>query len=171
MVVSSKAGIIIPQVISMGIVTRCEGDRANWLTASKEPRRLGTEVDDTRASGLRYCGRVDSEELWISSVMGDAQFGLRGATALGWMTLESTKVARTGAGKDRALLRGTATSHTSTRTHITPTTEHSPTSSQPYATHSQHRPTRSQIAPLKCVLIIQSGSSYQTPAPPSLHRS
>ena len=38
---------------------------------------------------------VDSEELWICSVMGDAQFGIHGATAIGWMTLEGTKAAGT----------------------------------------------------------------------------
>ena len=41
---------------------------------------------------------VDSEELWISRAMGDAQFGvfgLHGATALGWIALEGTKVAGT----------------------------------------------------------------------------
>ena len=38
---------------------------------------------------------VDSEELWISSCMGDAQSGTHGATALWWMTLEDTRSAST----------------------------------------------------------------------------
>ncbi|KAF9233807.1 DNA polymerase family A-domain-containing protein [Melanogaster broomeanus] len=38
---------------------------------------------------------VDPEELWISSCMGDAQFGLHGATGIGWMTLKGTKAAGT----------------------------------------------------------------------------
>ncbi len=36
-----------------------------------------------------------AEELWISSCMGDAQFGFHGASAIGWMTLEGTKAAGT----------------------------------------------------------------------------
>jgi len=32
---------------------------------------------------------VDSQELWIASVIGDASFsGIHGSTALGWMTLQ-----------------------------------------------------------------------------------
>ncbi len=38
---------------------------------------------------------VDSEELLIPNCMGNAQFGMHGATALGWMTLEGTKSAGT----------------------------------------------------------------------------
>ena len=31
---------------------------------------------------------VDSQELWIGSLLGDAQFGWSGSTALGWMNLQ-----------------------------------------------------------------------------------
>jgi len=32
---------------------------------------------------------VDSQELWIASIIGDAHFaGIHGCTALGWMTLQ-----------------------------------------------------------------------------------
>ncbi|KAJ7504568.1 DNA polymerase family A-domain-containing protein [Mycena galericulata] len=75
---NKKWGIILPQVITMGTVTRRAIEKT-WLTA-------------------RYAivgADVDSEELWISSCMGDAQFGLHGATAIGWMTLEGTKAAGT----------------------------------------------------------------------------
>ena len=35
---------------------------------------------------------VDSQELWIASVIGDAHFaGMHGCTALGWMTLQGNK--------------------------------------------------------------------------------
>ena len=35
---------------------------------------------------------VDSEELWIAGVLGDAWFtGEHGGTALGWMTLQGAK--------------------------------------------------------------------------------
>lgn len=47
-------------------------------------------------AGYKIVGAdVDSEELWISSLMGDAQFRMHGATALGWMTLQGTKAAAT----------------------------------------------------------------------------
>ena len=46
--------------------------------------------------GYKFVGAdVDSEELWIASLIGDAEFGLHGATAIGWMTLEGTKAAGT----------------------------------------------------------------------------
>ena len=35
---------------------------------------------------------MDSQELWIASVIGDAHFaGMHGCTALGWMTLQGNK--------------------------------------------------------------------------------
>ncbi|KAI0028063.1 DNA polymerase family A-domain-containing protein [Vararia minispora EC-137] len=93
-----KWGVILPQVITMGTVTRRAIERT-WLTASNAKKnRVGSELKAmVRApDGYAIVGAdVDSEELWISSVMGDAQFGLHGATALGWMTLEGTKSAGT----------------------------------------------------------------------------
>ncbi|EIM89192.1 uncharacterized protein STEHIDRAFT_154872 [Stereum hirsutum FP-91666 SS1] len=93
-----KWGIIIPQVITMGTVTRRAIEKT-WLTASNSKKnRVGSELKAmVRApDGYAIVGAdVDSEELWISSVMGDAQFGLHGATAIGWMTLEGTKAAGT----------------------------------------------------------------------------
>jgi DNA polymerase gamma 1 len=95
---SSKAGIIIPQVITMGTVTRRAIERT-WLTASNaKQNRVGSELKAMVRAPPGYAivgADVDSEELWISSAMGDAQFGLHGATALGWMTLEGTKAAGT----------------------------------------------------------------------------
>ena len=94
----SKAGIIIPQVITMGTVTRRAIERT-WLTASNaKEKRIGSELKAMVRAPPGYAivgADVDSEELWISSAMGDAQFGLHGATALGWMTLEGTKAAGT----------------------------------------------------------------------------
>ncbi|KAI0092465.1 gamma DNA-directed DNA polymerase [Irpex rosettiformis] len=96
---SRKWGIIVPQVITMGTVTRRAIEKT-WLTASNAKKnRVGSELKAmVRApDGYVIVGAdVDSEELWISSAMGDAQFGLHGATAIGWMTLEGTK----GAGTD-----------------------------------------------------------------------
>lgn len=43
--------------------------------------------------GFKLVGAdVDSQELWIASLLGDADFGgFHGATALGWMTLQGEK--------------------------------------------------------------------------------
>ena len=94
----SKAGIILPQVITMGTVTRRAIERT-WLTASNaKENRVGSELKAMVRAPPGYAivgADVDSEELWISSAMGDAQFGLHGATSLGWMTLEGTKAAGT----------------------------------------------------------------------------
>ncbi|CAE7223451.1 unnamed protein product [Rhizoctonia solani] len=93
-----KNGMILPQVITMGTVTRRAIEKT-WLTASNaKPNRVGSELKAlVRApEGYALVGAdVDSEELWIASVMGDAQFGIHGATAIGWMTLEGTKAAGT----------------------------------------------------------------------------
>ncbi|PVF93049.1 hypothetical protein CPB86DRAFT_768470 [Serendipita vermifera] len=89
-----KWGIILPQVITMGTVTRRAIEKT-WLTASNAKKnRIGSELKAMVRAPPGYAivgADVDSEELWISSVMGDAQFGMHGATAIGWMTLEGTK--------------------------------------------------------------------------------
>ncbi|KZP14164.1 hypothetical protein FIBSPDRAFT_921425 [Athelia psychrophila] len=93
-----KRGVIIPQVIAMGTVTRRAIERT-WLTASNaKANRVGSELKAMVRAPAGYAivgADVDSEELWIASCMGDAQFGLHGATAIGWMTLEGTKAAGT----------------------------------------------------------------------------
>ncbi|KAI5453846.1 DNA-directed DNA polymerase gamma mip1 [Naganishia albida] len=95
---AKDVGIILPRVITMGTVTR-RAVEATWLTASNAKKnRVGSELKAmVRApSGYAIVGAdVDSEELWIASVMGDSQFGMHGATAIGWMTLEGTKAAGT----------------------------------------------------------------------------
>ncbi|KZS96476.1 hypothetical protein SISNIDRAFT_483033 [Sistotremastrum niveocremeum HHB9708] len=91
-------GMIVPQLITMGTVTRRAIEKT-WLTASNaKSNRVGSELKAMVRAPPGYAivgADVDSEELWISSVMGDAQFGLHGATAIGWMTLEGTKAAKT----------------------------------------------------------------------------
>jgi DNA polymerase gamma 1 len=93
-----KWGIIIPQIITMGTITRRAIEKT-WLTASNAKKnRVGSELKAMIRAPKGYAivgADVDSEELWISSCMGDAQFGLHGATALGWMTLEGNKAAGT----------------------------------------------------------------------------
>ncbi|RUS31744.1 DNA polymerase family A-domain-containing protein [Jimgerdemannia flammicorona] len=89
-----RNGIILPQIITMGAVTRRAVERT-WMTASNAKlNRVGSELKAMvhAPQGYRIVGAdVDSEELWISSILGDAQFGSHGATALGWMTLQGTK--------------------------------------------------------------------------------
>lgn len=107
----SSFGMILPQVITMGTVTR-RAVEATWLTASNAKKnRIGSELKAMiRAPpGHAMVGAdVDSEELWISSVMGDSQFGLHGATAIGWMTLEGTKSAGTDLHSKTASILGTS---------------------------------------------------------------
>jgi DNA polymerase gamma 1 len=95
---SDNLGIILPRVITMGTVTR-RAVEATWLTASNAKKnRVGSELKAMVRAPPGYAivgADVDSEELWIASVMGDAQFGMHGATAIGWMTLEGTKAAGT----------------------------------------------------------------------------
>ncbi|KAL0089800.1 DNA polymerase family A-domain-containing protein [Phycomyces blakesleeanus] len=90
----AKYGIILPQMVTMGTVTRRAVEKT-WLTASNaKANRIGSELKSMvqAPKGYKIIGAdVDSEELWISSVIGDAQFGFHGATALGWMTLQGTK--------------------------------------------------------------------------------
>jgi DNA polymerase gamma 1 len=89
-----KKGIILPPIIPMGTVTRRAIEKT-WLTASNaKANRVGSELKALVKAppGWSIVGAdVDSQELWICSVMGDAQFGVHGATAIGWMTLEGSK--------------------------------------------------------------------------------
>ncbi|GMM30658.1 DNA-directed DNA polymerase gamma [Martiniozyma asiatica (nom. inval.)] len=89
-----QIGMIIPQIVPMGTITRRSVEKT-WLTASNaKASRLGSELKSLVRAPPGYCfvgADVDSEELWIASLMGDAVFGLHGGSALGWMTLEGTK--------------------------------------------------------------------------------
>ena len=38
---------------------------------------------------------VDSQELWLASILGDAMMGEHGATPLGWMCLQGDKAQET----------------------------------------------------------------------------
>lgn len=103
-------GMILPQVISMGTVTRRAIEKT-WLTASNAKKnRIGSELKSMVKAppGWAIVGAdVDSEELWICSVMGDAQFGIHGATAIGWMTLEGSKSQGTDLHSKTAQILGT----------------------------------------------------------------
>lgn len=91
-------GYILPQVIPMGTITRRAVENT-WLTASNaKANRVGSELKSMVKAPPGYCfvgADVDSQELWIASLVGDAQFRLHGGNAIGFMTLEGTKAAGT----------------------------------------------------------------------------
>ncbi|KAH6890454.1 DNA polymerase family A-domain-containing protein [Thelonectria olida] len=91
-------GFILPQVIPMGTITRRAVENT-WLTASNAKKnRVGSELKAMvkAPEGYSFVGAdVDSEELWIASLVGDATFKLHGGNAVGFMTLEGTKSAGT----------------------------------------------------------------------------
>ncbi|KAH8335954.1 hypothetical protein KR074_012591 [Drosophila pseudoananassae] len=86
---------ICPQVVTCGTLTR-RAMEPTWMTASNSrPDRLGSELRSMVQAppGYKLVGAdVDSQELWIASVLGDAYAcGEHGATPLGWMTLSGSK--------------------------------------------------------------------------------
>ncbi|KAL2270358.1 hypothetical protein VTJ83DRAFT_2542 [Remersonia thermophila] len=91
-------GFILPQIIPMGTITRRAVENT-WLTASNAKKnRVGSELKAMVKAppGYVFVGAdVDSEELWIASVVGDATFRIHGGNAIGFMTLEGTKAAGT----------------------------------------------------------------------------
>ena len=91
-------GFILPQVIPMGTITRRAVENT-WLTASNAKKnRVGSELKAMVKAPEGYCfvgADVDSQELWIASLVGDATFKLHGGNAIGFMTLEGTKAAGT----------------------------------------------------------------------------
>ncbi|ROW12575.1 hypothetical protein VMCG_00078 [Cytospora schulzeri] len=95
---ATHQGYILPQIIPMGTVTRRAVENT-WLTASNAKKtRVGSELKAMVKAppGYSFVGAdVDSEELWIASVLGDAVFKVHGGNALGFMTLEGSKAAGT----------------------------------------------------------------------------
>ncbi|KAJ4162583.1 DNA-directed DNA polymerase gamma mip1 [Fusarium falciforme] len=92
--VANTDGFILPQIIPMGTITRRAVENT-WLTASNAKKnRVGSELKAMVKAPKGYCfvgADVDSEELWIASLVGDATFKLHGGNAVGFMTLEGTK--------------------------------------------------------------------------------
>ena len=92
-------GAILPLVISAGTVTR-RAVESTWMTASNAQKdRIGSELRAMIQAppGYRIVGAdVDSQELWIAAVLGDAHsVGAHGATPFGWMTLSGSKETKT----------------------------------------------------------------------------
>ncbi|XP_030433904.1 DNA polymerase subunit gamma-1 isoform X1 [Gopherus evgoodei] len=91
----SNYGAILPQVITAGTITR-RAVEPTWLTASNaRADRVGSELKAMVQvpPGYYLVGAdVDSQELWIAAVLGEAHFsGMHGCTAFGWMTLQGKK--------------------------------------------------------------------------------
>jgi DNA polymerase gamma 1 len=90
------AGAILPITVVSGTITR-RAVEATWLTASGsyKPDRIGGELKTMLQAPAGYCfvgADVDSQELWIASLIGDSNFTkIHGSTALGWMTLLGNK--------------------------------------------------------------------------------
>ncbi|KAK6536528.1 DNA-directed DNA polymerase gamma mip1 [Arthrobotrys megalospora] len=91
-------GLILPQIVTMGTITRRAVENT-WLTASNAKKnRVGSELKAMIQAPPGYCfvgADVDSEELWIASLIGDAEFKMHGGNAIGFMTLEGSKAAGT----------------------------------------------------------------------------
>ncbi|KAH9845186.1 DNA polymerase gamma, mitochondrial [Teratosphaeria destructans] len=95
---ATEQGYILPQIIPMGTITRRAVENT-WLTAANAKKnRVGSELKSMIKAppGYAFVGAdVDSQELWIASLVGDASFKLHGGNAIGFMTLEGTKAAGT----------------------------------------------------------------------------
>lgn len=90
-------GAIVPRIVPAGTVTRRAVEQT-WLTAmNPKGDRIGSElkamVQVPDASEYCFVGAdVDSQELWIASLLGDAHAGrTHGCTPLGWMTLDGDR--------------------------------------------------------------------------------
>ncbi|XP_070150745.1 DNA polymerase subunit gamma-1, mitochondrial [Polyergus mexicanus] len=91
----TRYGAIIPQVVVSGTLTR-RAVEPTWMTASNAHiERIGSELRCMVQAppGYNIVGAdVDSQELWIASIIGDAHYkSIHGATPFGWMTLIGTK--------------------------------------------------------------------------------
>ncbi|GBP71222.1 DNA polymerase subunit gamma-1, mitochondrial [Eumeta japonica] len=91
-------GAILPQVVVCGTLTR-RASEPTWMTASNaHPERVGSELRAMVQAppGYKFVGAdVDSQELWIASLLGDSSTSLCGGTALGWAVLAGSKAAGT----------------------------------------------------------------------------
>ncbi|XP_028128634.2 DNA polymerase subunit gamma-1, mitochondrial isoform X1 [Diabrotica virgifera virgifera] len=88
-------GTILPQVVVSGTLTR-RAVEPTWMTASNaQSDRIGSELRAMVQAppGYNIVGAdVDSQELWIASIVGDASYAkTHGATPFGWMTLSGSK--------------------------------------------------------------------------------
>ena len=87
-------GMILPIVIPSGTITR-RSVEATWVTAANVSKgRFGSDLKMQVQAPTNYKiigADVDSEELWIASLLADAQFQMHGSSAIGFMTLQGIK--------------------------------------------------------------------------------
>lgn len=88
-------GVILPQVIVCGTLTR-RAVESTWMTASNaDDEKVGSELRSMIQAPPGYSlvgADVDSQELWIAGLVGDAYMAKEhGCTAFGWMTLSGQK--------------------------------------------------------------------------------
>lgn len=110
-----RYGAILPQVVTAGTITR-RAVEPTWLTASNaRPDRVGSELKAMVQAPPGYVlvgADVDSQELWIAAVLGDAHFaGIHGCTAFGWMTLQGKKSSGTDLHSKTASTAGISREH------------------------------------------------------------
>lgn len=96
---NQSPGAILPRVIVAGTVTR-RAVEPTWLTASnQDTSRIGSELKAMvqAPNGCCFVGAdVDSQELWIASLMGDSySYKIHGGTGLSYMTLQGSKSEKT----------------------------------------------------------------------------
>lgn len=96
---SGIKGALLPRVVVAGTITR-RATEPTWLTASNAVKdRLGSELKAMVQvpKGYKFVGAdVDSQELWIASLIGDSHFArIHGCTPVGWMTLQGNKADKT----------------------------------------------------------------------------
>lgn len=93
----NNLGAIIPQIIAAGTLTR-RAVESTWMTVSNaRTDRIGSEMRAMVNAPPNYSvvgADVDSQELWIASVLGDAftkSSKIQGGTPISWMTLIGNK--------------------------------------------------------------------------------
>eukprot|EP00834_Sanchytrium_tribonematis_P005464 NODE_331_length_9425_cov_0.815355.p2 type:complete len:1110 gc:universal NODE_331_length_9425_cov_0.815355:2118-5447(+) len=91
-------GVIMPMIVPCGTVTR-RSVEPTWVTAANVKKgRFGSDLkmQIQAPSGYSIIGAdVDSEELWIASLLADGQFEEHGTSAIGFMTLQGQKKDKT----------------------------------------------------------------------------
>ncbi|CAI2173501.1 18933_t:CDS:2 [Funneliformis geosporum] len=87
-------GILLPKTITMGTITRRMVENTWAVATNPKEYLIGSEQRSMikAPKGYKIIGAdVDSQEMWISSLISDAEFGFYGATGLGLMMLQGNK--------------------------------------------------------------------------------
>lgn len=90
--------VCLPQIAPNGTVTGRGADTLWLVVCNPKKDRVGTELKSLveAPKGWSMVGAdVDSEELWLASLLGDMRLGICGSTPLGLMTLAGDKATKT----------------------------------------------------------------------------